>query len=231
MEGGFGFWRPDIVIDLSHPRIETLNRASTALAERLAKYDVLSDIKDSYERGSARLDFTLNARGEALGLTPADVGRQIRSAFQGRDAQRFLRGPNEVRVRVKLPDAEQRLESDVEDLMVRTPAGGEVPLIEVADVYPGSTFQSIERRQGRRVVTVDMDVTPKSQIPRMLTEIREGVMPGLVADFPGLTWTFEGNQAEMRESLAVLFGGLALALMAIYALIAMPFQSTSSRSS
>jgi len=225
MEGGFGFWRPDIVVDLSHPDIETLNTASTMLVERLEEYEVTSDVNDSWERGSARLDFRLNERGEALGLTPESVGRQIRSAFQGNDATRFLRGPNEVRVRVKLPDAEQDGEYDVEQLMLRTPSGARVPLSEVADVTPGTTFQSIERRQGRRIVTVDMDVTPTNQISRMLSTMREEILPDLVARYPGLTWSFQGQQVEMRESLGVLMGGLALALLAIYALIAMPFQS------
>jgi multidrug efflux pump subunit AcrB len=225
MEGGFGFWRPDIVVDLSHPDIETLNRASTALVERVDAFDVTSDVKDSYERGSARLDFTLNSRGESLGLTPEDVGRQIRSAFQGRDAARFLRGPNEVRVRVKLPDSEQDSAYFVETLMIRLPDGGEAKLGDVADMTPGSTFQSIERRQGRRVVTVDMDVNPKNQISRMLTSMREEILPQLVSEYPGLTWSFQGQQVEMRESLTTLFGGLALALFAIYALLAMPLKS------
>jgi len=225
MEGGFGFWRPDIVVDLSHPNIETLNLASTALVDRLEAYEATSDVNDSWERGSARLDFTLNERGEALGLTPEAVGRQIRSAFQGSDARRFLRGPNEVRVRVKLPDAEQDSEYHAENLMIRTPAGAEVPLSEIADITQSETFQEIQRRQGRRVVTVDMDVNPPSQISRMLTKMREEILPELISEYPGLTWSFQGQQVEMRESLSALFGGLALALLTMYALIAIPFKS------
>ncbi len=225
MEGGFGFWWPDIVIDLSHPDVETLNKASALLVERLETYEVTSDVNDSWERGSARLDFTLNDRGEALGLTPESVGRQIRAAFQGDDARRFLRGPNEVRVRVKLPDAEQDSEYNAENLMIRTPSGDEVPLTEIADVALGETFREIQRRQGRRIVTVDMDVNPKSQISRMLTTMREEILPELTAEYPGLTWSFQGQQVEMRESLNALFGGLALALLTMYALIAIPFKS------
>jgi len=225
MEGGFGFWRPDIVVDLSHPDIELLAAASAELVDALNTYEATSDVNDSYERGSARLDFTLNARGESLGLTPDEVGRQIRAAFQGRDAARFLRGPNEVRVRVKLPDDEQDSPYFAENLMIRTPAGAEVPLADVADIARGSTFREIQRRQGRRVVTVDMDVNPKSQISRMLNTMRADVLPELVRKYPGLTWSFQGQQVEMRESLEVLFGGLALALFTIYALLAIPFKS------
>ena len=128
-------------------------------------------------------------------------------------------------MRVKLPDEEQDGEYFIENLMVRTPGGADVPLAEVADVSLGSTFRSIERRHGRRVVTVDMDVTPKSQISRMLTTMRQELLPELVDEFPGLSWSFQGQQAEMRDSLRALVGGLGLALLAIYALLAMPLQS------
>jgi multidrug efflux pump subunit AcrB len=225
MEGGFGFWRPDITIDLSHPRTETLNRASQALVEELSAYTVTSDVNDSYQRGSTRLDFKLNPRGEALGLTPQMVGQQVRSSFQGAEAKRFLRGPNEVRVRVKLPDREQDSEYHVENLMLRTPGDGEVPLDDVVTTTTGSTFQSIERRQGRRVVTIESDVTPKSQISRMLTAMRTDLLPQLAEQFPGLTWSFQGRQVQMRESLSALFAGLLLAMLAIYAMLAIPFKS------
>ena len=225
MEGGFGFWRPDITVDLSHPRIESLNRAAQALETRLGEYEVTSDVNDSYQRGSARLDYTVNERGRALGLTPQMVGRQVRNAFQGADAKRFLRGPNEIRLRVKLPDHQQDSEYHVENLMLRTPQGAEVALSEVANVTVGSTFQSIDRRQGRRVVTVESDVNPKNQISRMLAAMRTDLLPELAADFPGLTWSFQGRQVQMRESLSALFAGLLLAVLAIYAMLAIPFKS------
>jgi multidrug efflux pump subunit AcrB len=225
MEGGFGFWRPDITIDLSHPRIETLNRASEDLESRLAEYQVTSDVNDSQQRGSARLDFTLNDRGEALGMTAQLLGQQVRNAFQGADARRFLRGPDEVLVRVKLPDRQQDSEYHVENLMLRTPQGAEVPLSDVASVTTGSTYQSIERRQGRRVITVDSDVTPKSEISRVLSTLKADTLPALAGDYPGLTWSFEGRQAQMRESLNALYAGMALALLAIYAMLAIPFKS------
>ena len=225
MEGGFGFWRPDITVDLSHPRPASLRRAAETLTSRLAEYEVTSDVNDSYSPGGPRLDYQLNERGRALGLTPEMVGRQVRNAFQGADARRFLRGPNEVRVRVKLPDREQRSDHDVASLMLRPPGGGEVSLAEVADVERGTTFQSIERRQARRVVTVESDVNPKSAITRMLTTMRQELLPALAADFPGLTWSFQGRQAQMRESLSALFAGLILAVLAIYAMLAIPFGS------
>ena len=51
------------------------------------------------------------------------------------------------------------------------------------------------------------------------------MLPRLRSDFPGITWTFEGNQAEMRESTSVLWGGFILVLIIMYTLLAVAFGS------
>jgi len=62
-------------------------------------------------------------------------------------------------------------------------------------------------------------------VNRVLTALREDVLPDLVSDFPGLAWSFEGRQAEMRDSVSALGEGFVIALIAMYALLAAPFRS------
>lgn len=224
-ERGPGGWQPDISVDLSHADIEVLARASRALRERLERFELTRDVRDNYEAGKPQLSFTLLPEGRALGLTPADVGRQVRDAFFGALALRQLRGTNEVEVRVKLPESERQDMRYLEDFVVRTPDGVEVPLTDVARAASGDAFLSIDRRDGRRVITVSTDVEPKSAAGRIRRAISQDVLPQLESDFPGLTWSFEGSQAEMRESTATLWGGFALALGVIYALLAIAFGS------
>jgi multidrug efflux pump subunit AcrB len=106
-----------------------------------------------------------------------------------------------------------------------TPDGVEVPLLEVVEVKRGAAFSSINRRDGRRVVNVSLDVEPKREVSRVLEAIQSETLPDLRADFPGLTWTFEGSQAEMRESTTALWGSFGLALAVVYALLAIAFSS------
>ncbi len=224
-ERGPGSWRDDISIDLSHSDIDVLEHAATELVERLEEFGSTRDVNDNYERGKAQLDFTLLPEGRALGLTPVEVGRQLRGAFYGDIAMRYLRGTNEIEVRVKLPEAAREDIRTVENFTVRTPEGVEVPLSEIARIEPGQAFTSINRRDGRRVINVGTDVEPKNAISRVLAAVNEEVLPQLRADFPGITWTYEGSQAELRESTAALWGGFGLALFAVYALLAIAFGS------
>jgi multidrug efflux pump subunit AcrB len=224
-ERGPGSWRDDISIDLSHSDITVLERAATALVERLQEFGSTRDVNDNYEAGKSQLDFTLLPDGRALGLTPVEVGRQLRGAFYGDIALRYLRGTNEIEVRVKLPEEEREDIQTLENFMILTPQGVEVPLADVARIEPGKAFTSINRRDGRRVINVGTDVEPKSAISRVLAAVNTEVLPQLRADFPGITWTYEGSQAELRESTAALWGGFGLALFAVYALLAIAFGS------
>jgi multidrug efflux pump subunit AcrB len=224
-ERGPGGWRKDISIDLSHADIEVLEAASRALLERIALFEGAVNVSDNYDKGKTQFDFTLLPEGRNLGLTPADVGQQVRDAFYGALAMRQIRGTDEIEIRVKLPKEDREDLQSFADLIIRTPDGTEVPLLDVVEVKRGEAFSSISRRDGRRIVNVSLDVEPKRNVTRVLDAIRSETLPQLRADFPGLTWAFEGSQAEMRDSTAALWGGFALAMTVVYALLAIAFGS------
>ncbi|NGP76119.1 efflux RND transporter permease subunit [Balneolaceae bacterium YR4-1] len=224
-ERGPAGYRQDITVDLSHSEIEVLEAASQAFFNRVQAFEATRDVNDNYNRGKTQFDFKLLPEGRKLGLTPADVGSQVRNAFYGALAMRQLRGTNEIEVRVKLPEEQRKDIYHLEDLVIQTPTGMEVPLLDVVSIEEGEAFTSINRRDGRRVVSVGMDAEPANAVTRVLESIQTDVLPQLRADFPGITWSFEGSQAEMRESTQALWGSFALAMMVIFALLAIAFRS------
>ncbi|MFP4092544.1 MAG: efflux RND transporter permease subunit, partial [Cyclobacteriaceae bacterium] len=224
-ERGPGGYAQDISVDLSHSDIEVLEEASQTFVERMESFENTRDVSDNYNKGKLRYDFKLLPEGRNLGLTSNEVGQQVRDAFFGALAIRQLRGDNEVEVRVKLPLSERKDIYNLEDFLIRTPDGTEVPLLDVAEVEQQEAFTSINRRNGRRVVTVGMDAEPANAVTQVLESLNEEVLPQLRADYPGITWSYEGNQADMRESTQTLWGGFALAMMIIYALLAIAFNN------
>jgi multidrug efflux pump subunit AcrB len=224
-ERGPGGWRQDISVDLSHAQVDVLEEASKDFLNQMKSYSATRDVNDNYNKGKAQYDFKLLPQGRNLGLTSNAVGQQVRSAFFGALAMRQLRGTNEIEVRVKLPRTEREDLYNLESFLVRTPSGVEVPLLDVVDVKETEAFTSINRRDARRVVNVGMDVEPANAVGRVLESIQEEVLPQLRADYPGLTWSFQGSQAEMRESTKALYGGFGLAMLLIYALLAVAFGS------
>jgi multidrug efflux pump subunit AcrB len=223
--GGPGGRGRPITIELNHRDMRVLERASSELAETLRAYPRVKDVDDGFQPGKPQLDFTIKPEGKSLGLSAREVARQVRSAFYGAEVVRQQRGRDEIKVMVRLPEAERSSEQTINELMIRTPATTYVPLREIATLGRGRAYKSIDRRNGRRVVQVSADVSPRSQAGEVLGDLEAGYLPALVKKYRGLYYSFEGHQAEMSESLSSLRVSFVLALMAIYALLAIPFRS------
>jgi multidrug efflux pump subunit AcrB len=214
-----------LTVELSHRDIAVLDQASARLAEILDGFSNIKDIDDGYTPGKEQLNFTLKPEGYSLGLTVRDVARQVRNAFYGAEALRLQRGRSEIKVRVRFPESERMSEADIEDMMIHTAAGRDVPLRDVANVVRGRAYTDISRREGRRTVTVTADVVPIGDTNRVIATLDSDVLPQLARDFPGLGYGYEGRQADMAESMQRLFSLLILVLLTIFVMLALPFRS------
>jgi multidrug efflux pump subunit AcrB len=214
-----------ITIELSHLDIDVLEQASAELAQALEHYPQVSDIDDGFAPGKQQLDLTLTEHARSLGLTVRDVALQIRHAYDGAEVLRQQRGRNEVTVNVMLKEAERDTEYSFENMLIRTPGGGEIPLLEAVNIERGRAYITIDRRNGRRIVTVSADVTPRPMAGQILRSLEEETLPRLLERHAGLSYSYEGRQADMAESMSGLMRGLLLALMLIYVLLAVPFRS------
>ncbi|MBT3191740.1 MAG: efflux RND transporter permease subunit, partial [Verrucomicrobia bacterium] len=225
--GGPGGGTDALTVELSHRDIGVLEQASESLAEALGEYSIVSDIDDGFTPGKPQIDFMLKPEGRSLGLTSASVARQVRSAYYGSEAIRQQRGRNEIKVMVRLPAVERETEYSLETMIVRTPSGAEVPLREVVNMERGRAYTSITRRNSRRTVTVSANVTPKSKADLVLADMTSEMLPALIEKYPGLSFSFEGRQADQRESVQGLIKGLLGAILLIYIILAIPFKSYS----
>jgi len=223
-ERGPGGYRRDVNIDLSHSDIDVLEKATSALVERVSAYANTRDVNDNYDRGKTQFDFKLRPEGRAIGLTDENLGDQLRGAFFGSLALRLLRGMNEIEVRVKLPEEQRKNLHHLEDLIIQTPNGSEVPLMDVADIEEAQAFNRINRRNGRRVIGVSMDAEPAGAVNQVIAALEKEELPRLREDFPGITWEFSGSNAELRNATSTLWSSFALALAVIYSLLAIAFR-------
>ena len=214
-----------ITVELSHPDIRILQRAGEDLAAELARFANVRDVNDGFQPGKPQFDFSLRDEARRLGLTSREIASQVRAAFFGAEALRQQRGRDELKVMVRLPGAERRTLHTLEELWVRAPSGGELPLREAADLHPGRAYTEIQRRDGRRVINVEADVMPRNESPPILAALKGDILDRLVERHPGLQYSFEGRQADLAEAMQSLRTGLIGALLLVYILLAVPFRS------
>ena len=214
-----------ISVELSHRDIKVLENASAELAEAMEYFPNVIDIDDGFAPGKQQIDFKIRPEAQSLDLHAADVARQVRQSYYGAQAIRQQRGRNEVKVMVRLPKEERISEFHLEEMILRTPDGGEVPLLEAVDLERGRADTSIERRNGRRVVTVSADVRPRSQAAQVTEALNAEIFPKLASHYPGLSFSYQGRQADRTESIQSLLRGLLIALVIIFAMLAIPLNS------
>lgn len=216
---------PVISIELSHKDIGLLEKAAADVAEALGFYPNVKDIDDGFAPGKQQLDFQIKPEARSLGLRSKEVARQVRHAYYGAEALRQQRGRNEVKVMVRLPRDERISEYNLEEMILRTPAGNEIPLRSAVTINRGRAYTDINRRDGRRIVTVEADVRPRSKADQVLASLKSETLSALETEYPGLTIGFEGRQADRRESMQSLIQGLLTALVVIFAMLAIPLNS------
>jgi multidrug efflux pump subunit AcrB len=216
---------PVLSVELSHKDLNLLEKAAADVADALGYYPIVKDIDDGFAPGKQQIDFQIKPEARSLGLRSKEVARQVRHAYYGAEVLRQQRGRNEVKVMVRLPKEERISEYNLEEMILRTPAGGEIPLRSAVTIHRGRAYTDINRRDGRRIVTVTADVRPRSRADEVLRSLKAETLPELQKKYPGLTYSFEGRQADRRESIQSLMQGLLVALIIIFAMLAVPLNS------
>lgn len=215
-----------VALQLTHPDNEVLAQISSEVEVILAGFSELNNIKNQYSSGKPQFSYQLRPEAKSLGLSANEVARQLRSAFYGAESIREQRGRNEIRIVTRLPPDERRSEYDLEQMRIRTPQGGEVPLREVVELKRGRSATAILREDGRRTITVSGELADGIKSPRpVLDALKGGILDKLREKHPRLEIEFVGAQREQADAFRSLGIGQGLALLVIYGLLAIPFRS------
>lgn len=215
-----------VAIELIGPDMDMLGKAALDLADKLSSYDGLYDIDSGTTAVQDEIVLDIKPSAEALGLTLASVGSQVRQAFYGAEAQRIQRGSHEVKVMVRYPRDERRAVANLENMYIRTPDGKEVPFASVADMHVEPGYTKITRIDGQRSITVSAGANKHVVEPKaIVTDILDNYLPQLQRKYPGLRAELSGESEEEIKVLHSMMFGFIMALFGIYTLLAIPLKS------
>ena len=155
----------------------------------------------------------------------AEVGRQLRTAYDGRLAQIFQDGDDEIEVRVMLPDGERNRLASLGALGIVVPSGETVPLDAVVDLETRRGFDILRHADGQLAVNVTASVDSGTTSAGEVSGIMAARILPEVARRHGVGYSLEGRSRVQRETLGDLRTGLAIALVLIYLVLAWVFGS------
>ena len=211
---------------LASPSLADLRAISVELRQVLQAYPGIYNVNDTLQTPREEIVLGLKPAAENLSVSLADLARQVREAFYGAEAQRIPRTKEDVRVMVRYPARERLSVDNLTDMRVRTPAGDEVPFDTVADVSYQPGYLTIDRLDRKRTLEVSAEVVTGLADPRaVVNDIVRNHYPLLKERYAGLSMTLDGELQEESVFLGAMAKYMGLAMLVIYALMAIAFRS------
>ncbi len=215
-------------IRLTGPDFGDLTNAAKQIRRRLAEYKGLHDIRDTFTESKKEIKIRLKEQARSLGLSSADLGRQVRQGFFGEEVQRVQRNREDIRIMVRYPEQERISLGHLESMWIRSPNGAEIPISEVADIEVGEGYSSITRIDGQRVINIQADADKAvADVTAINNELYadDGPLAQILEQFPQIVPLKSGEAKDIEETLPVLRGGIVIVTVVIYMLLAIPFRS------
>jgi len=226
---GGNFGGSPVSISFLGNNIRELKAVKSALKERLKNNVLLKDVIDNDPAGIKEIRIKLNETAYALGLNLRTVMTQVRAGFFGSQAQRFQRGQDEIRVWIRYNRENRSSIKSLDNMRILIPSGDRVPLKEIASYEIARGDVAINHLEGRREIQVSADIKDpkKTSATDIMEEIENEIMPEILAKYPTVTTSFEGQNREFTKLNDSLIPVGLIVLLLIYIVIAFTFRSYS----
>lgn len=208
--------------------LDDLEAAVAETKRQLSSFAGVFDISDDAKPGSWEIILKIRPEAQALGITESQLYQTLRSTYFGEEVTRLQRGRHEVKLMVRYPEADRGSLANLDEIRVRTAAGDEVPLLELAEITKQRGYAEINRVDQMRSVTISADLDEKStNAAEIVAALRRDFMPELLEKYPGLRVRWEGQQQQTEESLASMQWGFLIAMCFNFVLLTVEFRSYS----
>ncbi|MBD3222828.1 AcrB/AcrD/AcrF family protein [bacterium] len=223
-EGGPPVGRPVTIRVVGHDPDRRRALADSVVAF-LGSIDGVHDLDRSDRVGPIQLRLELDHDALArLGLTVAQIARTLRIAYDGLEVTDVRWGREDVDVRVQLAGSARRDTTHLRELRVANARGRLIRLGDVATLVPRSGPSRVYHHDTDRatMITSDVDedlVTPVQVTGRVLDHF------DLEERWPGMRFVVGGEAEETQESFESLFVAFGAAVVGIYFLLILLFDS------
>ncbi len=213
----------DIEVEINGSEIDTLFTLATDIAARLRQRPELANIYVSLDYSKPEWQVEIDrTRAAEHGLTVAAIAGTLRGYIGGNVPTLYREASDLYDLRVLVPERSLRSRSDVENLVVTTPAGDHVRLREVANVRSATGPVEIVRQNQIKQVIVRCDPlnvdlsTAQTATRAALAEVKWPT---------GYNYTIGGKARQMAEMLGVVKSILGLAVFFSFIVLAAQFNS------
>ncbi len=217
-----------IEIELHGNNHEELLAAADELLNHLKLYKGVYDQQLDWRPG--KREFIVKIKPEAYhhGFTLDDLAKHVHGGFYGRESLRIQRGRDDIRVKIRYPEKFGRDSIEYfKRLRVKTKEGKQIPFTALAEFKMQEGPSIINRNHRKRVIKVSADVNQNvGNADDIMRKVKANFLPELRKRYNNdISYSLEGQQKEMIDSMKSLVISFPLALFGIYLIIATIFRS------
>ena len=161
-------------------------------------------------------------------LSTFSISDALRTSVFGKEVSKYKDGEDEHPIMLRLSEKYRNDENKLinQKVTFRNPTNGQivqVPISAVATFNYSSTYSSIRRLDGQRVITLSSNLLDGYNANEIVTELQNEMSS---FDLPeGYTYEFTGEQQQQAEDMAFLGGALLLAVFLIFIILVTQFNS------
>ncbi len=202
--------------------------AASDKVEQILRHDIkgVSDVNSSYTEGMPELQLTINRdKLKVFEASLADVDTAFSSAISGLSAGELkndpLNGGQDTKIKVRFKGADGYHASDVARVPVW--ANGKLAYLgDVAEIKDGRGPVSIRRVDKQRSIQIGANLRGRP-VGDVVQEVKKALKEADLGE--GVTYRFKGQASRMNETFGELLSALFLALVLIYMLLAVLYES------
>jgi HAE1 family hydrophobic/amphiphilic exporter-1 len=219
---GGGGGGSNIQVNLNGPDMSVLSKLGDMVAEELRTIPTLRNVQNTLDRSIPQFDMTIDREAASYyGISIREVMTTIRTAYQGSIATNLKTGDSQIAVLVKYPSEFTNNLENLNQVVLTTASGAQIPLNAIAKVEPGSSPAQIRHIDQQRLATITGAVfnAPVGDVSKEVQARLDTIQPP-----DGYTISL-GSQADQNSAFSELYLMLLLSIVLVYMVMASQFES------
>ena len=214
-----------VSLSLQSDNGEELQEAANWMKDQLKSYPEVKDVLDNSGIGNRELHLDLKSKAYLLGLNEMTISNQIRQGFFGQEVQRLIKGRDEIKIWLRYPLNDRNSISDIENTRIKTAAGEEFPLNELADYTIKRGKVKINHIDGKKEIRVNASLMDAELSGQVNAQIERDLLPKLVNQFPNVDYQIKGQAERAEDSGIRLSIAFLISIVLIMMTISLNFKS------
>jgi len=216
--------RQDIVCKIFGENLDTLSHYAHRLNEIIQSVPGAINVYEETVTGMPQVVIKYNRDGMAkYGLNVSDINRVVNTAFAGQVAGQVYEGEKRFDMVVRLAGDARKNTTDIQNLLVPTQQGTQIPLSMVATIQEIEGVNQVQRENTRRRIIVGFNVSGRD-VQSIVQELQQKAQQQL--NLPKeYTIAYGGSFENMNAAKERLSIVVPVALLLIFLLLYFAFSS------